>query len=84
MKQSATDPLSGKIDIGILTTGMSSAARKRRMAIKEALNKIVVRNKGKVQTLNCQKLQLELKDSCSEFVSILHCVNRSLGFHSLN
>lgn len=63
LKQSATDPLSGKIDIGILTTGLSSAARKRRAEIKEALSKIVMKSKGKVQTLNCQKLHQELKDS---------------------
>lgn len=63
LKQSATDPLSGKIDIGILTTGLSNAARKRRAEIKEALNKIVIKNRGKVQTISCQKLQMDLKEN---------------------
>lgn len=43
LKQSATDPLSGKIDVGILTTGLSTAARKKRAdlvaAIKENLKR---------------------------------------------
>merc|ERR1712096_320458 len=33
LKQSATDPMSGKIDVSILTTGLSSAARQRRAEV---------------------------------------------------
>ncbi|KAG0725162.1 DNA replication licensing factor MCM4 [Chionoecetes opilio] len=36
LKQSATDPISGKIDIGILITGMSSEARKKRVELAQA------------------------------------------------
>ncbi|KAI8037147.1 hypothetical protein M5D96_009894 [Drosophila gunungcola] len=61
LKQSATDPLSGKIDVGILTTGLSTAARKKRAdlvaAIKENLKK-----KGKVLTVPYQKLFNDIKE----------------------
>ncbi|XP_068249560.1 DNA replication licensing factor MCM4-like [Palaemon carinicauda] len=62
LKQSATDPLSGKIDVSILTTGLSSAARKRRVEVAQALKKLV-QAKGKVATLNFQKVFQELKES---------------------
>ncbi|XP_066158799.1 DNA replication licensing factor MCM4 [Euwallacea fornicatus] len=62
LKQSATDPLSGKIDVGILTTGLSSTARKRRIELAQALKKLID-TKGKVPTLNYQKLFDELKGS---------------------
>lgn len=61
LKQSATDPLSGKIDVGILTTGLSTAARKKRAdlvaSIKEYLKK-----KDKVPTISWQKLFMDLKE----------------------
>lgn len=62
LKQSATDPLSGKIDISILTTGLSSAARKKRVELAQALRKLI-QAKGRVHTLNFQKLFQEMKDS---------------------
>ncbi|KAB7499902.1 DNA replication licensing factor MCM4 [Armadillidium nasatum] len=62
LKQSATDPMSGKIDVGILTTGLSSAARKRRGEIAQALKKLI-QSKGKVATLNYQKTLVELKET---------------------
>ncbi|CAK1550739.1 unnamed protein product [Leptosia nina] len=41
LKQSATDPASGRIDVGILTTGLGAAARRRRAdlvaAVKESI-----------------------------------------------
>lgn len=37
LKQSATDPASGRIDVGILTTGRGAAARKRRADLAQAL-----------------------------------------------
>lgn len=68
LKQSATDPLSGKIDVGILTTGLSTAARKKRaeliVAIKDNLKK-----KGKVPTVGYQKLFMEIKEG-SQIVSL--------------
>lgn len=62
LKQSATDPLSGKIDVGILTTGMSSAARKRRIELAQAVKKLID-DKGKVQMINQLKLLQELKEA---------------------
>lgn len=62
LKQSATDPMSGKIDVSILTTGLSSAARKRRAEVAQSLKKMI-QTKGKVSTLNFQKVFQELKDS---------------------
>lgn len=62
LKQSATDPMSGKIDVSILTTGLSSAARKRRAEVAQSLKKLV-NTKGKVSTLNFQKVFQELKDT---------------------
>lgn len=60
LKQSATDPMSGKIDVNILTTGMSSNARKRRGEIAAALRKMV-ESKGKISTINYQKAFNEFK-----------------------
>merc|ERR1712029_788884 len=37
LKQSATDPTTGRIDVSILTTGQSSASRKRRQEVAKAL-----------------------------------------------
>ena len=37
LKQSATDPMSGKIDVSILTTGQSSGSRKRRAEVAASL-----------------------------------------------
>lgn len=69
LKQSATDPLSGKIDVGILTTGLSTAARKKRAdlmaSIKENLKK-----KGRVPTVPWQKVFMEIKEA-SQIVSTL-------------
>lgn len=67
LKQSATDPLSGKIDVGILTTGLSEASRKKRAdligVIRDQLKK-----KGGVPTVPYQKLFTDIRES-SEIVS---------------
>lgn len=68
LKQSATDPLSGKIDVGILTTGLSSAARKKRVELAQAVKKLID-SKGKVPTVPYQKLFTEVKEN-SNIVSI--------------
>ncbi|XP_015516806.2 DNA replication licensing factor MCM4 [Neodiprion lecontei] len=62
LKQSATDPLSGKIDVGILTTGLSAAARKRRMELTQAIRSLI-ESKGKIPTLNYQKIFTEIKEA---------------------
>lgn len=69
MKQSATDPLSGKIDVGILTTGLSSAGRKRRLELAKAVKKLI-EDKGKVPLINYQKLLSELKESSNMVIFI--------------
>ncbi|XP_058799343.1 DNA replication licensing factor MCM4-like [Phymastichus coffea] len=67
LKQSAVDPQSGKIDIDILTTGMSVSERQRNSHIKELLWKYI-ESKGKVPTLNYQKLLSEFKENTTEFL----------------
>lgn len=67
LKQSATDPLSGKIDVGILTTGLSTAARKKRADLVANI-KEVLKKKGKVATIAWQKLFSEIKET-SQIVS---------------
>ncbi len=68
LKQSATDPLSGKIDVSILTTGQSEGTRKRRVAVKNTLKEVITK-KGKVQTINYHRTWNELKEN-SDVVSI--------------
>ncbi|GBP35577.1 DNA replication licensing factor MCM4 [Eumeta japonica] len=41
LKQSATDPASGRIDVGILTTGLGAAARRRRADLVAALRDLI-------------------------------------------
>ncbi|XP_046648620.1 DNA replication licensing factor MCM4-like isoform X1 [Daphnia pulicaria] len=60
LKQSATDPMSGKIDVNILTTGLSSMARKKRGEVAAALRKMI-ESKGKTSSLNYQKAFNEFK-----------------------
>lgn len=63
LKQSATDPLSGKIDVGILTTGLSSAARKRKLETAQAL-KVLLLERGKTSpTINIPKLLADFRES---------------------
>ena len=67
LKQSATDPLSGKIDVSILTTGQSENTRKRRFLVKTTLQGLI-QKKGKIQSVNYLKAWNELKES-SDVVS---------------
>merc|ERR1712241_1290385 len=68
LKQSATDPLSGKIDVSILTTGQSEGTRKRRLLVKNAL-KALIDKKGKIQTLQYLKTWNDLKESSDLMVT---------------
>ncbi|EDS35571.1 DNA replication licensing factor MCM4 [Culex quinquefasciatus] len=68
LKQSATDPLSGKIDVGILTTGLSSAARKKRAELVASI-KENLKLKGKISTLPYQKLFGEIKEASQVLVT---------------
>ncbi|XP_068014896.1 DNA replication licensing factor MCM4 [Melanerpes formicivorus] len=60
LKQSATDPRTGIVDISILTTGMSATARKRREELAQALRKLI-QSKGKTPTLKYQQLFEDLR-----------------------
>ncbi|XP_058060368.1 LOW QUALITY PROTEIN: DNA replication licensing factor MCM4-like [Anopheles bellator] len=68
LKQSATDPLSGKIDVGILTTGLSSAARKKRAELVQSI-KTSLKGKGKISTIPYQKLFGEIKEASQVLVT---------------
>lgn len=52
--------MSGKIDVNILTTGLSSNARKKRAEIASALRKMI-ESKGKISTISYQKAFNEFK-----------------------
>ncbi|RXG52397.1 DNA replication licensing factor MCM4 [Armadillidium vulgare] len=56
LKQSATDPMSGKIDVGILTTGLSSAARKRRGEISSSSQRNSFSQRAKLLLLIIRRL----------------------------
>lgn len=68
LKQSAIDPLSGKIDISILTTGISSAARKRKFELIEALKKLI-QSKSRNSLLNYQKIFTELRGASEVLIT---------------
>jgi DNA replication licensing factor MCM4 len=65
LKQAAIDPSTGKIDISILTTGISGAARKQR-AERATLVKDVMREKGKQPTFKYTKLFEEFREKMIE------------------
>ncbi|MBN3304768.1 MCM4 factor, partial [Amia calva] len=60
LKQSATDPRTGFVDISILTTGMSATARKRKEELAQVLKKLI-QAKGKTPTMKYQQLFDDLR-----------------------
>jgi len=62
LKQSATDPTTGRIDVSILTTGQSSASRKRRQEVAKALQELLSK-KNKTPTITYDKLFSDFKGS---------------------
>nr|XP_033505529.1 DNA replication licensing factor MCM4 [Epinephelus lanceolatus] len=60
LKQSATDPRTGFVDISILTTGMSNTARKRKEEVAQALKKLI-QAKGKTPAMKYQQLLEDLR-----------------------
>uniref|UniRef100_A0A4W3HCA8 DNA replication licensing factor MCM4 n=1 Tax=Callorhinchus milii TaxID=7868 RepID=A0A4W3HCA8_CALMI len=60
LKQSATDPRTGIVDISILTTGMSATARKRKEELAQSLKKLI-QSKGKTPTMKYQLLFDDLR-----------------------
>lgn len=75
--------MSGKIDVNILTTGMSSNARKKRGEIVQALKKMI-ESKGKSGTINYQKTFNEFKQG-SNMVRTIACIvcGKGVGYVSL-
>merc|ERR1711942_659133 len=61
LKQSATDPLTGRIDVSILTTGQSSSGRKRRAEVASALKEQL--KKYKTATASYVKLFADFRSS---------------------
>ncbi|KAH9633206.1 hypothetical protein HF086_017761 [Spodoptera exigua] len=59
LKQSATDPASGRIDVGILTTGLGAAARRRRAELVTALKQLI-QPYSKPHTITHSKLLQEI------------------------
>eukprot|EP00092_Neocalanus_flemingeri_P030424 GFUD01033026.1.p1 GENE.GFUD01033026.1~~GFUD01033026.1.p1 ORF type:complete len:866 (+),score=291.09 GFUD01033026.1:48-2600(+) len=62
LKQSATDPLTGRIDVSILTTGQSSAGRKKRAEVATAL-KEMLKKKNKTPTVSYDKLFADFRNN---------------------
>ena len=82
LKQAAIDPATGKIDISILTTGISGAARKQR-AERAQLLRSLIKEKGKVVTLKYTKVFEEFRERvqeklhetvCTSVVVIVPCI----------
>jgi len=64
VRQSATDPVTGTIDLSILTAGESSSTRKRKMALKKAI-RTMLDKRGKMANVNTEKMLKELKANSS-------------------
>ncbi|CAG9127356.1 unnamed protein product [Plutella xylostella] len=62
LKQSATDPASGRIDVGILTTGVGAAGRRRRADLVAALKELV-KPYTKPHTITVAKLLADVNAS---------------------
>ncbi len=75
--------MSGKIDVNILTTGLSSMARKKRGDIAAALRKMI-ESKGKISTLNYQKAFNEFKSGSAvvRYHIIYHLRKFLLNIHT--
>ena len=65
MKQAAVDPSTGKIDVSILTTGISGAVRKQR-ADRALVLLELIKMKGKVLVLKYNKLYEEFREKLIE------------------
>lgn len=65
LKQAAVDPSTGKIDVSILTTGVSGAARKQKAERTNALRRLI-KEKGKVPSLKYQKTYEEMKEKLDQ------------------
>lgn len=71
LKQSATDPASGRIDVGILTTGLGAAARRRRAELVTAL-KALIQPYAKPHTITHVKLLQDINANSQIIISREH------------
>lgn len=62
LKQSATDPKTGLIDVNILATGLSVSDRKRRQEIAKAL-KAMLQSKGQAPNIDAQRLFEDFREN---------------------
>ena len=62
LKQSATDPKTGLIDVNILATGLSVSDRKRRQEIAKALREMLS-SKGKAANMDTTRLFEEFREN---------------------
>lgn len=69
LKQSATDPQSGKIDISILTTGLSEAARRKKQDLANEIKKLLQSKVKQQSSFSYQKIFKEIKDTSQVMVS---------------
>lgn len=76
LKQSATDPKTGLIDVNILATGLSVADRQRRIDIAKAI-KIMLQSKGKAPNIDIQRLFDDFRQN-SDVVSVPSTVSSPL------
>ncbi|PAA60677.1 hypothetical protein BOX15_Mlig033998g9 [Macrostomum lignano] len=67
LKQAATDPATGLIDVNILTTGMSASLRKRRTEVAQAVTAYLEDSGAKVLTM--QKLLEEVRSRTERLIS---------------
>jgi DNA replication licensing factor MCM4 len=65
LMQAAVDPSTGKIDISILTTGITGAVRKQRADRAQLLMELI-KSKGKVLVLKYNKLYEEFREKMAE------------------
>lgn len=65
LMQAAVDPSTGKIDVSILTTGLTGAVRKQRVERSKLLLELI-KSKGKVLVLKYNKLFEEFREKLAE------------------
>jgi len=75
--QAAVDPTTGKIDVSILTTGISGAVRKQR-ADRAQLLLDLIQSKGKVLVLKYNKIYDEFREKLMQKGDQVSYFNNSL------
>lgn len=70
IKQAAIDPTSGKIDISILTTGMSTSNRKRRQEIIDGLKHVLIGMRNEKMGADSESQPSQLSFSYQEVFSV--------------